>query len=116
MGVVPHIYFLAAASSLKVVLSTDAPREEAADVLSPSVQIAASLETSGVGAAKADIDNPEAGFWTLLWKQPSRGAVSNVWLKIDSDGPKWVAVDPVRPVVLPVALIPHNQTQPLDAG
>jgi hypothetical protein len=39
--------------TLKVVVSTDAPREAAADLVSPSGQIAASLETSGVEAAKA---------------------------------------------------------------
>jgi hypothetical protein len=53
MAVLPHIYALPAASSLKVVVSTDAPREAAADLVSPSGQIAASLETSGVEAAKA---------------------------------------------------------------
>jgi hypothetical protein len=59
-----------------VVVSTDAPREAAADLVSPCGQIAASLETSGVEATKADIDNPEAGFWTLFSHRTARSAMS----------------------------------------
>lgn len=96
-----YIHSLPAASSLKVILSSDAPGEAvAADLYSPSGRIAASLDTSGAGSAMAAMDKPESGFWTVMWKQPAHGAVSDAWLKLDGGGTKWVTFDPLNPLVV----------------
>jgi hypothetical protein len=77
MAVLPHIYALPAASSLKVVVSTDAPREAAADLVVPFwTDRSVSGNKWGGSRQGADIDNPEAGFWRLLSYRTARSAMS----------------------------------------
>lgn len=92
-----------AAQAVVVTLSSASPGETAAaDVISPSGKVAASLDTSRQPAvqlllpAKAGTNEAESGFWTLRFKPPALGSVDDVHVDVAGPVGRWLGLDPER--------------------
>ncbi|MCP4118768.1 MAG: DUF4838 domain-containing protein [Desulfobacteraceae bacterium] len=84
-----------------VSISSNSLKETAAaQLVAPDGSIAGFMDTSGRMSADISINKGKSqkGFWCLLWKQPAKGNVDDVYVKFSSKI-NWVVLDPENPII-----------------
>jgi Domain of unknown function (DUF4838) len=99
-----HFYVPEKVRSFHVTLHSDAPGEtSAAEVRSPSGRVAGKLDTTERPTDRQTIDTTgeQPGFWSILFQQPRRGIVDDVWIQLDETAlAPWVSVDPAQALIV----------------
>lgn len=84
------------------IVSDRAGKSVAADLISPTGDIVASMDTKGrlVDSGQVQAMNSRTGFWSIVWKSPWLGSLDDVWLQLDKKLEPWVIVEPDRRMII----------------
>lgn len=88
------------------IVSDKAGKSVAADLVSPSGEIVASMDTKGRLVDSAQVSGLKAkpGFWSIMWKSPWVGSFDDVWVQLDKKLAPWVIVEPDKRIIVESAL------------
>ena len=77
------------------VVSDQAGKSVTADLISPSGEVAGSMDTKGrlVDSVRVNGQNAKPGFWSIVWKTPWWDSFEDVWVQLGKKLEPWVMVD-----------------------
>ena len=84
------------------IVSDRAGKSVAADLISPSGDIVASMDTKGrlVDSGQVQATDAKTGFWSIIWKSPWVGSFDDVWVQLDKKLEPWVIVEPDKRIIV----------------
>ena len=87
------------------IVSDGGGNPAAADLVAPSGEVVASLDTRGrlVDSKQIRGANVKGGFWKLVWKTPWIGSPDDVWVQLGKKLEPWVMVDPDKRLIVEAA-------------